>query len=136
MKFHVHFLDVKKLLSFPLGEEVPSFPSGEEVLSPLSGDEGRGPFLKRRAPGGAPCAAGFALNKPSQRVWALPSRDVFRCTAAIHPAVLHEQCLPFEALTRACRSGLKAAVRQRRYGEGVFLAIGGEKGREPDTPAV
>ena len=29
-----------------------------------------------------------------------------------------------------------AAVRQRRYGEGVFLAHGGEKGREPKTPAV
>ena len=29
-----------------------------------------------------------------------------------------------------------AAVRQRRYGEGVFLAPGGEKGREHNTPAV
>ena len=29
-----------------------------------------------------------------------------------------------------------AAVRQRRYGEGVFLAPGGKKGREPKTPAV
>ena len=29
-----------------------------------------------------------------------------------------------------------AAVRQRRYGEGVFLAHGGEKGRETKTPEV
>ena len=34
------------------------------------------------------------------------------------------------------RAGWRAAVRQRRYGEGVFLAPGGEKGREPKTPAV
>ena len=30
-----------------------------------------------------------------------------------------------------CRSGSMAAMRQRHHGEGVFIAPGGEKGREP-----
>ena len=89
-----------------------------------------------RAPGGVPHAAGLALGKPSHRVWALPSRDVFRCTAAIFPVALHARCLP---LSRGFHLRIAGRVRWRLCDKDVtarasFLPMVVGKAGKPKLP--
>ena len=121
----------------PLGGRFPLPPLGGRGSSPLLRERREGAFPKGgKARGSAPRVGGLALGKPGHHTGALPQsrRSSSHGCCQIPQHRMRSDCP--SGLSLAGGSGSIAAVRLRCRGEGVSLALTGERGRELTTPAV